>query len=308
MNSLPRDELEKALWAVSVVGTLRGKGGYSEEELAAKAKFKSVEHMRSQFARWGLPGWLSGEPGRQGRSPSPGSGQGSTKPPAERAVELFRERLRKLLADVGKLEDREDVYQDGRFVAQLSKRGSQLFLRYGPEGRALYSADAWRELCLQYDQDPTEDSFLVMDVHSRFPVGATPHPPEPLTALIGVYALAGGNMEALLEALHPGVATEEVVQRVRKQVEGKKRTDKVDGLRTVAGQLAQLVYGEPARGAPRSPLSAIELDAACYITMLRGEQRSDEEILAKLSNHRLADGRELSMADVHRLGNLRLRY
>lgn len=308
MNSLPRDELEKALWAVSVVGTLRGKGGYSEEELAEKAEFKSVEHMRSQFARWGLPGWLSGEPGRQGRSLGPGSGQGSTKPPAQRAVELFRERLQALLVDVDKLEGREDVYQDGRFVAQHSKLGSQLFLRYGLEGRTLYSEDEWRELCQQYDQDPTEDSFVVMNVHSSFPVGASPQPPEPLTALIGVYALAGGDMETLLEALHPGVATEEVVQRVRKHVEGKKRPDKMDGLKTVAGQLAKLVYGEPARGAPSSPLSAVELDAARYITRLQKEKQSTQAIMAKLRNHKKDDGSSFTEDDVLRLGNLRLPY
>jgi hypothetical protein len=52
----------------------------------------------------------------------------------------------------------------------------------------------------------------------------------------------------------------------------------------------------------------MEHDAACYITMLREGNYSDEEIEKKLSNHRMADGSNLSKADIQSLGNLRLRY
>lgn len=52
----------------------------------------------------------------------------------------------------------------------------------------------------------------------------------------------------------------------------------------------------------------MEHDAACYITMLREEKFSEEEIEKKLSNHRMADGSKLSKAHIQRLGKLRLRY
>jgi len=139
-------------------------------------------------------------------------------------------------------------------------------------------------------------------------VGAARQPAEPETTLIGVYALAGGDMERLLEILYPGTPTQERREAIRKRVEGKKKLDKIDGLKAIAGQLATLVRGEPLGGAPPPSLTAVEHDAACYITVLRDEEHSDEEILAKLSNHRMAGGSKLSMEDVHRLGSLRLRY
>ena len=82
----------------------------------------------------------------------------------------------------------------------------------------------------------------------------------------------------------------------------------MDGLKTLAQQLATLVRGQELSGAPPPGLTAVEHDAACYITMLREEKFSEEEIEKKLSNHRMADGSALSRADIQRLGNLRLRY
>jgi hypothetical protein len=70
-----------------------------------------------------------------------------------------------------------------------------------------------------------------------------------------------------------------------------------------------LVRGQSLAGAPPPGLTPEEHDAACYITMLRSEKKyTDEEILRKLSNHRMADGSKLSTMDLQRLGNLRLSY
>ncbi len=69
-----------------------------------------------------------------------------------------------------------------------------------------------------------------------------------------------------------------------------------------------MVRGQTLAGKPPPALTAVEHDAACYITKLDEEKCSDEEIKHKLSNHRMADGSKLSDEDIHRLRNLRLRY
>jgi hypothetical protein len=43
MERLTKDERERALWVVIDIAVLRGKGGYSEQEIAEKAGFNSVE-------------------------------------------------------------------------------------------------------------------------------------------------------------------------------------------------------------------------------------------------------------------------
>lgn len=115
-------------------------------------------------------------------------------------------------------------------------------------------------------------------------------------------------MEALLEVLYPGEPSDDVLEEIRKCVEGKKKLDKKDGLKTLARQLAVLVRGGDVKGAPRPALSSVEHDAACRITRLREEGRSEVEIERRLSNHTRADGSKLTKADIHRLGRLRLRY
>jgi hypothetical protein len=125
---------------------------------------------------------------------------------------------------------------------------------------------------------------------------------------LALYALVGGDMDRLLETLYPGTPTPEILQAIKKRVEGKKKPDNMDSLKTLAQQLATLVRGQGLSGAPPPGLTAEEHDAACYITMLREEKFSEEEIVKKLSNHRMADGSALSRADIQRLGNLRLRY
>jgi len=217
-----------------------------------------------------------------------------------------------LLTSLAALEHRHESSQDGRIVGTDVVEGSSMYFsrRCEIKGRNVenYSDDQWTELCAQYGENPKVEGFWVDVDGLKRAAGAARSPAEPLTTLIGVYALAGGDMEQLLEALHPGTPTQKTREAIRKRVEGRKRQDDLDGLMTVAKQLATLVRGGKLDGAPPPGLSEVEHDAACYITMLRKAKRSDEEILAKLSNHRTADGGEFSMTDVRRLGNLRLSY
>jgi hypothetical protein len=313
MDRLTERERKRALWAVSVIALLRGKGGYSEQEIAEKADFDSVEHMQQQCKRWGLPDLLSGATADQsGRKPGPGTGQRRELPSAVDAYRLFQERLDALLRDAESLASRVVSYQDRRFPGADVYPGTQSFFRYltDKDGsrREMYSEEEWQDLCDQYGQPTDVEDFMISDSILQVPTEAAAAPPEPLPTLIGVYALAGGEPEALLEALHPGNPSGDVIEEVRKCVEGKKKIDKKDGLKTLARQLATLVYGGDIQGAPRPALTSVEHDAACHITRLRDEGRSEAEIEQRLSNHTKADGSKLTREDIRRLGLLRLKY
>jgi hypothetical protein len=233
-------------------------------------------------------------------------------PEVSRAAELFADTLRGLLASVADLDYRQDSSQDGRIAGIDAIPGpSYLSRRYQSESKVveIFSEEQWNDICARYGQDPSMEGFWVEGGGLKRAAGAARHPAEPHTTLIGVYALAGGDLEQLLEALHPGTPTQETREAVRRRVDGKKKPDKMDGLKALARQLATLVRGQALAGAPPPGLTPVEHDAACYITMLRSEKKhTDEEILAKLSNHMMADGRKLSMTDLQRLGNLRLSY
>jgi hypothetical protein len=313
MDRLSEDERQRALWAVSVVGTLRGKGGYSEQEIAEKANFNSVKHMQQQCKSWGLPDWLSGvttDPPRH--KPGRGTGQRRELPPALGAYKLFRERLEALLRDAERLASRRESYQDKRFPGTDVYPDVQAFFRYLPDGkgrrREIYSEEEWQELCEHYGQPPEAEDFMIPDSVFQVPTEAASAPPEPLPTLIGVYALAGGDMETLLDLLYRGKPSNDILEEVRKCVEGKKKPDNKDGLKALARQLAILVRGGNIQGSPPPALSSVEHDAACYITRLREEGHSEVEIAQRLSNHKRADGSKLTKADIRRLGHLYLRY
>ena len=294
--------------------------GWNDEDIATKCRCGSAAHLYRRLSADGYPvcatcgaAPISKEHTcKPKRRPGPGTGEGRELPAVSGASGLFTDTLRDLLASVADLEHRHESSQDGRIVGRDVVEGSTLYLsrRYEYKGRVVenFSEDQWNELCTKHGEDPDIEGFWVDSGALRRAAGATRHPAEPLTTLIGAYALAGGDMEELLERLYPGAPTQEIREAIRKRVDGKKKLDKMDGLKVLAQQLAMLVRGQALVGTPPPGLTRMEHDAACYITMLRGEKRSNEEILSRLSNHRTADGSELSMADVHRLENLRLKY
>lgn len=301
-----------------VMGRLKG---LSDKDIAEKLKCGSIAHLYHRLSDDGYPvcsacgaAPIDKEQHTCGtkRKPGPGTGDNTDLPAASRASKLFEDTLHGLLASAAGLDHRHESSQDGRIVRRDVVEGSSLYLsrRHEYKGRVVehFSEDRWNELCAEHGEDPDVEGFWVDIGGLRRAAGATRHPAEPLTTLIGAYALAGGDMEELLGRLYPGAPTQEIREAIRKRVEGKKKIDKMDGLKMLARQLVTLVWGQALVGAPPSGLTAMEHDAACYITMLRNEKRSDEEILSRLANHRSADGSELSMTGLHRLGNLRLRY
>jgi hypothetical protein len=294
--------------------------GWNDEDIATKCECGSAAHLYRRLNVDGYPvcPMCGAAPinkehtCKPKRQPGPGTGEGEELPAASRASELLTDTLRGLLASAADLDHRHESSQDGRIVGRDVFEGSSLYLsrRHEYKGRVVehFSEDQWNELCIEHGEDPDIEGFWVDSGGLRRAAGATRHPAEPLTTLIGAYALAGGDMEELLERLYPGAPTPEIREAIRKRVDGKKKLDKMDGLKVLARQLATLVRGQALVGAPPPGLTAVEHDAACYITRLRDKKRSDEEILSRLANHRTADGSKLSMTDVHRLGNLRLRY
>ena len=294
--------------------------GHSEEQIANKLVSGPPTSLYRQLANDGYPVCpVCGAAPidkkhscKSKRQPGLGTGKSSELPDPSLASELIADTLRSLLASVADLEPRHESSQDGRIVGTdtFFVGSSYLSRRYEWKGKVVenFSDEQWNDLCTRHCQNPTVEGFWVEGGGLKRAAGAARHPAEPLTTLIGVYALAGGDMDQLLEALYPGTPTQETLEAIRKRVEGKKKPDKMDGLKALAQQLATLVRGQMLRGAPPSGLTPVEHDAACYITMLREEKFSEEEIEKKLSNHRMADGSALSRADIQRLGNLRLRY
>jgi hypothetical protein len=242
------------------------------------------------------------EPHKRQRNPGAGTGQRQQLPPAAQAADLFRERLESLLREVDKLESQDEVLQDGRVAATGVYSANAAWVPRTD------NSEEWRALCERYDQDPNTDGFWTTDVVLKAPAGAARNPSESVIKLIGVYAMSGGDMEPLLYLLYPGEPSEETLKKIRNRVEGEKKLDKVDGLRTVAAQLATLVRGGTIEGAPPVPLTPEEHDAACFITQLREEGHSEDEILRRLANHRRGNGKALTKEDVAVLGKLQLRY
>jgi hypothetical protein len=299
--------------------TDRMNGHYSDEQIANRLISGPPTSLYRQLANDGYPVCPACGAApidkkhscKSKRQPGLGTGKSSELPDPSLASELFADTLRSLLASVADLEPRHESSQDGRIVGTDTFVGSlYLSRRDERKGKVVenFSEEQWNDLCARHGQNPTVKGFWVEGDGLKRAAGAARHPAEPLTTLIGVYALADGDMNRLLETLYPGTPTQEILEAIKKRVEGKKKADNMDGLKTLARQLATLVRGQELSGAPPPGLTPVEHDAACYITMLREEKFSEEEIEKKLSNHRMADGSALSRADIQRLGNLRLRY
>jgi hypothetical protein len=217
IDSLPKDRRKRAYEQVARFWTARVQGSSSEkepteEELRKKAGFPSVEAMRASLQNWWLAGMLpqTSRLTSKPTHPGPGTGRGTELPAVHLACELFAETLRDLLASVTDLEFRHDRSQDGRIVGTEAIVGSAYLSRWCEiNGKIIenFSEEKWDELCARHGQEPAVEGFWVEDGGLKRAAGAACQPAEPETTLIGVYALAGGDMERLLEVLYPGTPT-----------------------------------------------------------------------------------------------------
>jgi len=120
-------------------------------------------------------------------------------PPAGNATELFKERLEALLESAELLKHMDEGLHGKYFVRQTVGTASVWV------SRERSPKEVWEAVCERYGYDP-EDKDLkgLLDENARIgsPGGVAKSPSEMLATLIGAYALAGGRMDLLLEALH----------------------------------------------------------------------------------------------------------
>jgi hypothetical protein len=319
MSSLPKQERVRALQALGVWCQMELTGTEPPKAVLESLNFKSVDGMKIQLNNWGLPKSLT-HPDRGTEKPKPpkpppperearSSGPVTELPPASNAMPLFAEKLKALAYGNEDLVHRKEKLQGGLFAQ------SAIYTDPAYVPRHNYSDEEWKDLCELYDLDPEDTGFWETDKKSWSLGRGTWAPQEPLPALIATYVLMEGEIEPLLEALYPGTPTEEVVEKIRKRIEGKKGTDGQDGLKVLARQLARLVRGgNVGRGAHPPDISPHEFNVACRITQLREEGWSDEDIYQRLCESQgfarvLSSSQRLSpVENFQRLADLEVRY
>jgi hypothetical protein len=287
--------------------------GKRSEEIAKELRFKSVEEMRALLESWELPGWLVGAETNSGKNKARvkstprlrGFGPGKKLPPAGNATELFRERLETLLKSAELLKHMDESLHGRNFVRQ-NVDTTPVYLPKGilPEGE-------WEKLCEQYGLDPNDEGFLNTNTHNKFPGGVALSPSETEVILIGVYALADGDMDALLDVLHLNSSSlgAEAREEIRQYVEGPRADgDKRDGIKILARQLATWVRGSEVRRGRPPGLSEEDHAFACRITHYRKQGFTDEEIARKESDRKKQDGTSYTVKDVTELGDLGLSW
>jgi hypothetical protein len=199
-------------------------------------------------------------------------------PPASNATPLFREKLDALAQDNEDLRHRNEKLQGDLFHHCDVWTDTSYFRREElPE-------EQWEFLAETHNLDPNAEGFL--DTKRSWGLGdGTPVPRAPLPALIATYLLTGGDLEPLLRALHPGEPSVEVLEQIRKCIEGKKNQNGAprDGLKAVAQQLARMVRGGPVgKGRYSADLSHFDIVVAYRISDDLKAGMSDQEVFEKL--------------------------
>jgi hypothetical protein len=260
MGSLSGQKDRDANRTVAKLGFLRSQGGYSEEYIAKELDFDTVEDMRTQLQNWYLPGWLVGEESetnlnkktrkkgdRRARNLAPVN----ELPPAGNATELFKERLEALLESAELLRHmNENLY--GKYFVRTNVEKASVFWP-----RERFSKEDWEAVCEQHKLKPEDEGFWDTNVLISLPGGAKRTPSEIEAILIGVYALADGQMDLLLDALHPDSlpVRAETPEGIRTCVEGSKADGDRDGLKVLARQVATWVRGSEVGAGRPSVLS-----------------------------------------------------
>jgi hypothetical protein len=262
------------------------------EEYLEKLNFKSVKGMEIQLDNWKLrEGLLDSESeSRPAKKELPrtrpqrlrDAGPRKDLPPAANAAALFKERLEALRKDVELLEHiNEGLY--GKY-----------FGRTNVERASVLAGGHW-----------------IDDAVVSLPGTVARSPSEIEVTLIGVYALAGGRMDLLLEKLHldPSSVDAKTREKIRQCIEGSRADrDAKDGLKVLARQLATWVRGgEVGTGRP-SELPEMDHEVASITTKYRKDGLTDEQIAGKLTHLKKEDGTSYSVEDITELGDLGLSW
>jgi hypothetical protein len=300
LSAAERERAARCIALASLAYLQRDKENKSDDQVAEKLGFGSAEAMLHQFRRWGFPDWLVSskplEPDRPKRQPRK-SGTLQELPPARAAMVLFQEHIEVLGKAVEDLPKLVEGFQGGRFLGTFVE-----CIPMGPS-RDEVSEEEWERLCEVFGPDPTSQGDWYPDLATpiEHPIDGSHVPPQELVMLIAAYALAGGNMEALLKGLHPN-PPEVDAEKLSRLLHAKKSEHGEDGLFRKAQQLATFVRGgNTGRGAPPPGLSAEEYVVACAITEYRERGWSEDQIYQRLAYTGFTPKK---IAD---LGSLRLR-
>jgi hypothetical protein len=291
MMGLSTKEQERAIREATLVWHLRNNERASVEQIAARLAYGSVEALRTQLKNWGLPDWVLGEESetRPAKKELPKSlpqrlrdaGPRKDLPPAANAADLFKERLEALRENVELLEHINEGLYDKYFGRTNVERASVL------------DGGHW-----------TDDALV------RLPGTVARSPTEIEVTLMGVYALAGGRMDLLLEKLHldPSSVDTKTREKIRQCVEGSRADrDAKDGLKVLARQLATWVRGGEVGGRPTG-LPEMDHEVASITTKYRKDGLTDEQIAGKLVHLKKEDGTSYSVEDITELGDLGLSW
>ena len=212
MSRLPEPasgaDRRQALQVLGTLAVLRLDRGYSEDEVAQKLGFGSVEAMHMQLKRWGVPEWMLAEAPanersaverrRKARRSRHGDVALAELPAAGDATELFLGALEKLAVDARDLKKRKEFHQERRFVAKKSVPLTPV------HRRDEVPDEIWQEICARHGKDPATTEVVEEDpISIEVPVGGSKTPLAPLPALIATYALSGEPLEVLIDKLHP---------------------------------------------------------------------------------------------------------
>ena len=292
MGGVPKAERVRALQALGLWCQMELTGTEPPEEYLEKLNFNSVEGMEIQLDNWKLrEGLLDKESEtRPAKKALPKSlpqrlrdaGPRKDLPPAANAADLFKERLDALRESVELLEHiNEGLY--GKY-----------FGRTNVETASVLYHGHW-----------------IDDAVVSLPGTVTRSPSEIEVTLIGVYALAGGRMDLLLEKLHldPSSVDTKTREKIRQCIEGSRADrDAKDGLKVLARQLATWVRGgEVGTGRPPA-LPEMDHEVASITTKYRRDGLTDEQIAGKLAHLKKADGTSYSVEDITELGDLGLSW
>jgi hypothetical protein len=307
MDNLSNLERQRALDVTAKLAYLRRESMYSEEEIAQKLGFGSLEAMRIQLRNWELPKWLMGgledeTSGKAKRKAREGKGDIVELPPASNALPLFEEFLDKLRAEATWLSRRTEYLKDGRFVVghewvtgrEVPREKIGVMNRY--EKKDFSSDEEWERFCREIGENPAADVAYEW-LLSPAPSGASPVPPEPLVTLCALHALRGGDQEELLEKLHYDLS-----DAPREQLAGI-----AERLRKEARRYATGIRGGDVRtGQKAAPLTEYEHEIAAYVNRRRDRGMADEQILEELNDGALWEIGPITLDELKRLGGLRL--
>jgi hypothetical protein len=162
-----------------MVCVLRGEGTYSEEKIAEKVGFGSVEAMHTQLGNWGLSGLLpkrvegsSQQPKRRAKTGTRDVGTELPRPVA--AIPLFEEAVDALHRIIEDLKHYRLVHKGGRFINAYVDNETPTYFP-----RSSFKPEQWKELCEIYGHDPSTKGFTLLNAGLKDPTGGGKYPPRP---------------------------------------------------------------------------------------------------------------------------------